>query len=659
MPPQRERSHLKRERGNAVPDQESKKPRRSPRISSQLQQDVGYLPSPLANEIVTEEKREVATVSPPEESRNQAPRGQSPDESSCPTQGFSQYPPIQSIDDVEDEAAQGIWGYLTPLDNNFGGQLVLKKRDSTNTTPVIGAASGISTPESTTSKRGTREISRAGYLIGRHAECDFRIKLPTISNRHCLIFHENRGGDFVAIVEDLSINGTFINDAIIGRNKRRELENGDEITILQESRFIFNYPRNRNTSKFRQQYKLFEMLGKGHFASVYLCAERSTGVKFAVKHFEKRPGAVQRLDREALQQEISMLMSVNHPNMLCLKDTFDENDGVYLVLELAPEGELFNWIIRHQKLTDEETRKVFIQLFEGLKYLHERNIIHRDIKPENILVVDTNLTVKLADFGLAKIVGEHSFTTTLCGTPGCKFTYVAPEILAENAEDRMYTRAVDIWSLGVVLYICLCGFPPFSDELYDPRHFPYNQKMQIQHGYFNFPSPYWDSVDYYAVDLIDNMLKVDVNKRLTVDQCLQHPWITGIDPEDPGIADSTDDLAGAIRGLKVSKERRATMVRRLLSDIHEVTVKQVVKTKEDDPASQKITIYQNHPVARAQEPKPAANRNSKEFMELGGSGDQVLFDDPSDNDSLELEGETRKPVIHQEDADETPRGRKR
>lgn len=92
-------------------------------------------------------------------------------------------------------------------------------------------------------------------------------------------------------------------------------------------------------------------------------------MKYAVKHFEKRPGAVQRLDREALQQEISMLMSVNHPNMLCLKDTFDESDGVYLILELAPEGELFNWIIRHQKLSEEETRKVFIQLFEGLKYL--------------------------------------------------------------------------------------------------------------------------------------------------------------------------------------------------------------------------------------------------------------------------------------------------
>ncbi len=112
-------------------------------------------------------------------------------------------------------------------------------------------------------------------------------------------------------------------------------------------------------------------------------------------------------------------MSVSHPNVLCLKETFDEADGVYLVLELAPEGELFNWIVMKQKLSEDETRKVFIQLFQGTKYLHERNIVHRDIKPENILLTDKNLSVKLADFGLAKIIGEESFTTTLCGTPSC------------------------------------------------------------------------------------------------------------------------------------------------------------------------------------------------------------------------------------------------
>ena len=113
---------------------------------------------------------------------------------------------------------------------------------------------------------------------------------------------------------------------------------------------------------------------------------------------------------------------------------------------------------------------------------------HRDIKPENILLMDTDLTVKIGDFGLAKIVGEASFTTTLCGTP----SYVAPEILA-SGKARRYTKAVDIWSLGVVLYICLCGFPPFSDELRS-RDFPYDLSEQIRRALFEYPSPYWDPV---------------------------------------------------------------------------------------------------------------------------------------------------------------------
>ena len=174
-------------------------------------------------------------------------------------------------------------------------------------------------------------------------------------------------GDAVAVLEDLSSNGTFVNEALVGRNKRRELQEGDEITILDDTRFIFRYPRSRSTNAFHKQYRLLQQLGKGHFATVFLAVEKTTGRRFAVKRFEKRPGDTTKSDN--LQQEVAVLMSVSHPNLLCLRDTFDEDDGVYLVLELAPEGELFNWIVRHQKLTEDETRNVFIQLFQGLKYL--------------------------------------------------------------------------------------------------------------------------------------------------------------------------------------------------------------------------------------------------------------------------------------------------
>jgi serine/threonine protein kinase len=192
---------------------------------------------------------------------------------------------------------------------------------------------------------------------------------PTVSNRHCLIFTERKGGDAIAVLEDLSGNGTFVNDTIVGRNKRRELTEGDEIAILDQARYVFRYPLVRNTHKFRSLYTIQEQLGKGHFASVYLCVEKATGMRSAVKKFEKRTGPGEKSKVDGLQQEIAVLMAVSHPTLLCLKDTFNEDDGVYLVLELATEGELFNWIVMKQKLTEPEARKVFIQLFQAVKYL--------------------------------------------------------------------------------------------------------------------------------------------------------------------------------------------------------------------------------------------------------------------------------------------------
>lgn len=214
------------------------------------------------------------------------------------------------------------------------------------------------------------------WLVLKAVECiylltylDLMIDDPIVSNRHCLLFNENKDGTSVAVIEDLSSNGTFLNETVIGRNKRRELKDQDEITILDQARYVFRYPKAKSTSAFKQQYTLLEKLGKGHFAEVYLCVEKSTGTRYAVKVFTKQPGVEDRSKTEGLQQEIAVLMGVSHPNLLCLKDTFDEDTAVYLVLELAAEGELFNWIVMKQKLTEAETRKVFIQLFQAIKYL--------------------------------------------------------------------------------------------------------------------------------------------------------------------------------------------------------------------------------------------------------------------------------------------------
>lgn len=403
-----------------------------------------YLPSPLTNQesTATEPSKDVIETPPNNRAnhiRQVTPASSPPlaSISSPPqdTQSLSQfvYPPRDVEPDLDSD--DGIWGYLFPMKAGQATRLVMRKR-SFCPSPAQPLEVGRATVK--TKKRTKKDELVAdeqqyeeqkqdvgfpanGYLVGRHPECDLLVDIPTVSNRHCLIFSETRNGDTVAVLEDLSSNGTFVNDSLVGRNKRRELEDGDEIAILDEARFVFRYPKNRDSSAFVSQYRILQQLGKGHFATVYLCVERSTGDKYAVKKFERRPGESQRSQNEGLQQEIAVLMSVSHPNVLCLKDTFDESDGVYLVLELAAEGELFNLIVSKQKLTEAETRKVFIQLFQGTKYLHERNIVHRDIKPENILLTDKNFSVKLADFGLAKIIGEESFTTTLCGTPSCEF----------------------------------------------------------------------------------------------------------------------------------------------------------------------------------------------------------------------------------------------
>lgn len=154
----------------------------------------------------------------------------------------------------------------------------------------------------------------------------------------------------------------------MGRNHRRTLKSGDEITVAGAATFVFRYPHHATAGRFEEAYTLGQRLGSGHFAVVHIATEKRTGTNFAVKIF-KKPRADEKSRLTGLHQEIAVLMSVSHPNVLCLKETFDEDDGVYLVLELASEGELFELIIQQGKLSEDDSRKVFIQLLNGLKYL--------------------------------------------------------------------------------------------------------------------------------------------------------------------------------------------------------------------------------------------------------------------------------------------------
>lgn len=158
-----------------------------------------------------------------------------------------------------------------------------------------------------------------------------------------------------------------MNSIIVGRNRIRDLATGDEIEFAGGHKYHFRYPPSVFVDGFHDTFELGRPLGSGHFATVYIAVEKTTGIQFAVKVFKKRRS--QPSDSQGLKQEIAMLMTLSHPNVLGLKGTYDEENEVYLVLELAPEGELFNYIIKHQKLSESDTRKIFKQLLNGLKHL--------------------------------------------------------------------------------------------------------------------------------------------------------------------------------------------------------------------------------------------------------------------------------------------------
>nr|CAD7196651.1 unnamed protein product [Timema douglasi] len=183
-------------------------------------------------------------------------------------------------------------------------------------------------------------------------------------------------------------------------------------------------------------------------------------------------------------------------------------------MELVTGGELFDRIVEKGSYTEKDASDLIRQVLEAVDYMHEQGVVHRDLKPENLLYYsqDEDSKIMISDFGLSKME-DSGVMATACGTPG----YVAPEVLAQ----KPYGKAVDVWSIGVISYILLCGYPPFYDEN-DANLF-----AQILKGEFEFDSPYWDDISDSAKDFIRQLMCVEVEKRYTCRQALAHPWISG------------------------------------------------------------------------------------------------------------------------------------
>ncbi|KAH7904223.1 kinase-like domain-containing protein [Hygrophoropsis aurantiaca] len=311
------------------------------------------------------------------------------------------------------------------------------------------------------------------------------------------------------------------------------------------------------TYKGLENFKLVEKMGDGAFSNVYKAIDLSTGKKVAVKvvrkfelnasqagekhlneKFKKKPRVTERAN---ILKEVQIMRGTNHPAVVRLISFSESQEYYFLVLELMEGGELFHQIVKLTYFSENLARHVILQVAQGIRYLHEeRGVVHRDIKPENLLFERIPIApsknpiqrpydeekedegefipgvggggigrVKIADFGLSKVVWNEE-TMTPCGTVG----YTAPEIV----KDERYSKSVDMWALGCVLYTLLCGFPPFYDESINVL------TEKVARGYYTFLSPWWDDISHTAKDLIQHLLCVDPAQRYTIDEFLAHPW---------------------------------------------------------------------------------------------------------------------------------------
>ncbi|XP_055790407.1 SNF related kinase b [Salvelinus fontinalis] len=263
-------------------------------------------------------------------------------------------------------------------------------------------------------------------------------------------------------------------------------------------------------------YDLDRTLGKGHFAVVKLARHVFTGQLVAVKVIDKT-----KLDAMAtghLLQEVRCMKLVQHPNVVRLYEVIDTANKLYLILELGDGGDMYDYILRHEGGVAEDTAKVhFAQIVRAISYCHRLHVVHRDLKPENVVFFRQQGTVKLTDFGFSNLFKPGTMLMTSCGS----LAYSAPEILLGEEYDA---PAVDIWSLGVILYMLVCGQPPFQ-ETNDSETL-----TMIMDCRYTVPA----HVSADCRDLISHMLQRDPSSRASLQEIENHPWLLGVDPSPAG-----------------------------------------------------------------------------------------------------------------------------
>uniref|UniRef100_A0A8C6XW90 non-specific serine/threonine protein kinase n=1 Tax=Naja naja TaxID=35670 RepID=A0A8C6XW90_NAJNA len=312
--------------------------------------------------------------------------------------------------------------------------------------------------------------------------------IPPSANAHQLF----RGFSFVAISSD-------------DENQAMQTSGGHSIVQVNKKHH-FN---------FTDGYEVKQDIGVGSYSICKRCIHKTTNMEYAVKIIDK--------SKRDPTEEIEILLRYGqHPNIITLKDVYDDGKYVYLVTELMKGGELLDKILRQKFFSEREASAVLLTITKTVEYLHAQGVVHRDLKPSNILYVDESgnpESIRICDFGFAKqLRAENGLLMTPCYTAN----FVAPEVLKRQG----YDVACDIWSLGVLLYTMLTGYTPFANG---PDDTPEDILARIGSGNFSLSGGYWNSVSETAKDLVSQMLHVDPHQRLTAAQVLSHPWIVHCD----------------------------------------------------------------------------------------------------------------------------------
>ncbi|XP_039623118.1 MAP kinase-interacting serine/threonine-protein kinase 2b isoform X1 [Polypterus senegalus] len=365
-------------------------------------------------------------------------------------------------------------------------------------------------------------------------------------------FHRSFKGHNPFEDEDFSKNGSHQQESAFNFDcpARPDMPSSQPIDIPDAKKRNKKKKRCRATDsfsgRFEDVYRLQEdILGEGSYARVQTCFNLITNKEYAVKIIEKRAGH----SRSRVFREVEMLYQCQgHRNILELVEFFEEEEKFYLVFEKLRGGSILTHIHKRRHFNEKEASIVVQDIASALNFLHNKGMAHRDLKPENILCEheDKVSPVKICDFDLGSGIKLNSDSSPISTpellTPCGSAEYMAPEVVeAFNEEASIYDKRCDLWSLGVILYIMLSGYPPFVGHCGSDCGWDWGEACHacqsmlfesIQEGKYEFPDKDWAHISFGAKDLISKLLVRDAKKRLSAAQVLQHPWVQGCAPDN-------------------------------------------------------------------------------------------------------------------------------